>query len=124
MRRTLWGGNNSLPFFPVLPTPLVPRNTRPLSHTACHAPHPQPHATHLCFCRPPRGPAAAATAILHQRICRLCTLSQQQSAGAPVLLSASPWISSSGFLILSAWVKGLIVWYVSAACMKQTARRG
>lgn len=28
---------------------------------------------------------------------------------SPVLLSASPWMSSSGFLILSAWVKGDIL---------------
>ena len=36
--------------------------------------------------------------------------------GAPVLLSASPWMSSSGFLILSAWLNGLIRAYVSGAC--------
>lgn len=41
---------------------------------------------------------------------------------SPVLLSASPWMSSSGFLILSAWVKGLILVYVSRAWGRQEAR--
>lgn len=38
------------------------------------------------------------------------------SGKVPELLSSAPWISSSGFLILSAFWKGLISAYVSGAC--------